>query len=250
VVRFAKNHGYFSSVQPLACFVTKEQEHAQIAAAFLENLPSYITDPALLRFVVWEILAKVIAYRDLPKGFRIKIPGEGEHIVEEVFDLWGKIPAFVLSSDSGVILLFRGTDPTFWTRRGLASLITDIDPKGPGYSLYLRARPQIRSFIARRPARAVGFSLGGSLATYMALFEGELLDPSRPSIAFNPPGLRRHAVKKWDALLVKPPLVIYASERDFICRAGRLVGDVRIISGRKMRGPLDAHLSFLSMEES
>ncbi len=244
LLSFVRAHGYFSSVRPLACTVTKQPKHVDIALRFLESMEEVIADEGLRRFASDEVLAKVVAYRELVQGMQV-----GGYRVEEVFDLWAGIPAYGLVSSQEAILLFRGTDLSLTTKRSFASLIADLDPKGAGYSLYLRARPKIRAFLMRYPARCLGFSLGGALASYTALFEKDLLDPTRPSVVFNPPGMLPHAWKKWEGLTPKPSLITYVNRGDPVSLLGRLCGEVRMLKKERPMRPMEAHLTLMCAGE-
>jgi len=246
VVRFYEMHGYFSPERPLVCVATSEKEDLDITATFLSKLEEYIPQQELLDLAVFEMLAKVVAYRDLPKGYSLKIPLLGDYVVEEVFDLWNGMPAFGLVSQEGIpILLFRGTDPTIVRKRGVASMVTDLDPRGPGYTLYLRAHSKLREWLQLRPARAVGQSLGGILAAYTVLWESRLLHPTKPSVAFNPPGFFKETCRKWDKVQARAPLVTYITEGDAISKIGTVVGEVRRIAPDRPLGPIEAHVALV-----
>lgn len=246
VVAFYKKHGFFSEQRPIVCIATSDPQDLEAATTLLAHLDQYISQPDLLELAVFEMMAKVIAYRDLPKGYEFKIPTLGLYRVDEVFDLWNGMPAFGLVSKEGCpLLLFRGTDPTIGRKRGVASMVTDLDPRGPGYSVYLRARPQLRSWLqAHPPARAIGQSLGGALAAYTVLWESDLLHPTQPSVACNPPGFFRQARRLWDRLQERAPLITYITEGDAISRIGTVVGDIRRIGlDHPCRGPIEAHVA-------
>ena len=74
-----------------------------------------------------------------------------QYEVDAVFDLWSKIRAFglvnVSASCGAPILLFRGTDFSVLSEGGRASIISDLDPKGPGRTLFEKAEPELHKWL-------------------------------------------------------------------------------------------------------
>ncbi len=225
---FLDKHGCFSS-HPLLGWVTDSREDTRIAFEFLEKIREW---PPILQI---EFLAKVIALRSLQLGD--KIPLEEGYIVDRIFFLAPHFPAFGLQGKNSSILLFRGTD---FRWKGWASIMSDLDLRGPGCRLYQKNRTELRAWLQGRQAWAAGFSLGGALAVQAALFDHDLLSADLPSIAFNSPGVYRGVKKKYTAA---SRLIHYINEGDPISKVGSLVGEVhKITFSRKLR-PIEAHVT-------
>jgi len=245
VLTFVSRHGFFSSERPLVGRVTLSEKDITSTAQFLKVLPSLISDPEMRDQATGEVLAKILAYRELKTGMKIN-----HYTVDQIFDLWQGMPAFGLISDeTAPLLLFRGTDCNLRNRRAWASIRSDFDLKGPGYSVYQRARPDLRRWLKGKNARAMGCSLGGALTSYTALFDSDLLSNTEPSLSFNPPGVFKKRAKLWHSLNPKPPLITYTTTGDFISKVGHLLGDVRELSSPRKLKPIEAHVKLMAVEE-
>jgi hypothetical protein len=213
---------------------------------------AYIDLPEEREWVGGEILAKLFAYRNLQKGDRIPIlesEGLRFYIVETLFSLWGGFPAFGLmpEQDGTPLLLFRGTDLTWHRRSGLASIWSDLDPRGPGFSLYQRYRPGLRAWLEGKKARAIGHSLGGALASYTVLFEGGVLSTARPSIAYNPPGVSSQVARLFKERPLQTKLLALTTEGDHISAIGNIVGEIRHLEPPVRLRPIEAHVSLATL---
>ena len=263
LITLAKDNSYFSSEYALVGRVTEDKKDIETTLGWLRTIHKEIQDPRKRTFAASEILTKVLAYRDLKKGMEIPIPvASGELTsfkVDVLFDLWDGMPAFGLvpieSSGAAPILLFRGTDLSLLSQRGLASIISDFDTKGPGHSAFLHARSDIRRWLEKMAskgpkARVMGFSLGGTLAAYTLLYEQQYVneDESEPSFAFNPPGVSKKIYKKWEKLSSenRPPLVVFVSRGDLISKIGWLFGEVYELSVDLFLYPIAAHVTLVS----
>lgn len=218
-----------------------------------------------MEIAIAEILTKVLAYRDLKKGQTISIPIETDgklalqlFTVDHVFNLWHGMPAFGLIPKSpGVasILLFRGTDFTFMSTRGWASVLSDLDRSGPGLHAFRHAQADISSWLKKtaalaKKARAMGFSLGGALATYTFLYENELLSDCS-SIAVCGPGLTDELIKDWHALpnARQKSFESYVNLGDIVPKAGKQFGTVYCLSVPGVpKPPVSAHTMLVCSE--
>lgn len=242
---FVLKHGFFANEHPLVGCVTSSQHHIDATAELLARLPHLISDPELLQMAYGEILSKILAYRELKVGMKIDV-----FTVDHVFDLGSAMPAFGLIANDhrSPVLLFRGTDLNIRHERSRASLKSDLDFKGPGYTTYHKSRSALRAWLKGKEACAVGCSLGGALATYTALFDGDLLSPVNPSLAYNPPGVFKKNLRLWNALHPKPPLITYTLRGDLISKIGYLLGDVKEFSIPRKIGPITAHSMLMFTE--
>ena len=144
---FLDQHGCFSPY-PLLGWVTDSREDTRIAFEFLEKIRHW---PPIFQI---EFLAKVVALRSLQQGD--KIPLEEGYTVDRIF-FSPHFPAFGLQGKNSSILLFRGTD---FRWKGWASMLSDLDLRGPGCRLYQKNRGELRAWLQGRQAWATGFSLG------------------------------------------------------------------------------------------
>lgn len=256
---FVKNYGYFSYFHPIVGIVTDKQRDIEVVNCLLEGIHNQIPRREQLKFATEEILTKVVAYRELKKGMKITLSDSKEkfqtYVVDEVIGLWGGMPAFGLvpMRRNGIapILLFRGTDLDLTTEKGWASVLSDLDVNGPGLRTFLRGRTKIHNWLKRvkkeyGPAKAVGFSLGGAFVLYTMIYEGGLLNANLASIAFNPPGVSKEVLEKWEGQEFKPPHAIYINEGDFVSQIGYFPSNVWLISVGKPMGVIEAHVSLIS----
>ncbi|PWU14277.1 MAG: hypothetical protein C5B45_04595 [Chlamydiae bacterium] len=253
--RFAREHGYFSPA-PLLSLVSSSKEDVKIVQEALEN--AIEVDSNWLDFCVAEILCKALAYRDIALGHEIKIPVRNiqnqimleTFILDRVFNLWQQMPAFGwLPKNPRIssLLIFRGTDFSPTTKRGLASLFSDLDISGPGFRVFRKAKLQIQEWLIKvhqktNAARVMGCSLGGALAGHTFIEYYDLLSKER-SIAVHPPGIYKQAKRNWNQLdkEIKQRFITYVSQGDFVSKVGSLIGDRYILSIDAQLKPLAAH---------
>ncbi len=257
VEEFTKRYGYFSPLHPITAKVTSDDTDILPICSLLKTLYEKKTTGSYLEIALAEILTKVLAYRDLKAGQILDIPVEiqGELFYERfkvdcVFNLWHGMPAFGLipqSPSMASILLFRGTDFTFVSKRGWASILSDLDRKGPGFSVFKSAQGQIAAWLSKaaalgKKAKAMGFSLGGALAAYTFIEEHSLLS-TEPSIAVCGPGLTFELIGKWRALPLERQnsFISYVNAGDVVPQIGQLCGKVYSLCGTDFSSPLSAH---------
>lgn len=264
---FNENYGYFSILHPIVGIVTKEVRDIEVTNCLLMSIYEQIKDKEQYQLTADEILVKIMAYRNLELGMKISVPVvnmQGEsvletYLVDEIIDLWRGMPAFGLIPMKGTspsILLFRGTDLTFTSEKGWASMISDLDITGPGFKTFLRAKDQIQGWlkkVSRReiPARAIGFSLGGAFVFYTMIHFPDLLHPHFPSKAFNPPGIKNTVLTKWEQSAgEKPPYIVYVNQGDVVSKMGFLPSNVWEISIKQPMEVIQAHVTIMSLEPS
>ncbi|MCH9631592.1 MAG: hypothetical protein S4CHLAM37_16160 [Chlamydiia bacterium] len=259
---FSDNFGRFSTSKTLIGKVTFDPYDLEVSQHLLDLAYERIKKPRTCELTSLEILSKVVAYRDLKENTTIKVATVNdqneivftEYVVDTIFDLWKTHVAFgLIPKDfpkTNPILLFRGTDFSFLSESGRASIISDLDPDGPGRRLYFNSRSSIRQWLSQmenagKRARVLGHSLGGVLALYTLLFEHELLakEPHASSFAFNPPGISEELLDEWSLVQenTKPHFVTFVTRGDIISKFGNLFGDVYEAFTNKPLSPVLAH---------
>lgn len=261
--RFGKSYREKYASKGIICRVTSSFKDIQQVGEVLRKIYEHIENPRLCEWAVCEVVAKVLAYRNLKQGHTIPLPIMGSdgcmtmttHVVDRVFDLWNKIRAFGLVRSEGIgppILLFRGTDFSFMTEGGRASIISDLDPKGPGWTLFEKGQKPIQEWLKKenRAARVIGHSLGGVVAAYTLIHESDWMSqqPYESSYAFNFPGVPKKLVDQWNALEDKPAFRGFVCRGDLISKLGMLFGDVYEISLETPLSPVRAHEILLFAE--
>lgn len=259
---FLEDYSFFSEYTPLVATVSSAASDIDKVEKLYQAAQIEILHPEHFQRIWLEITTKILAYRELQENMVLRIPTliENklqlvEYDVEKRFDLWQGMPAFGLAPRHPLaepLLIFRGTDPSFGSKWGWASIVSDLDPKGPGLTVFQRCSEELKTWLAQKAAlgvkaRALGFSLGGVLTTYTVLYLSEFLS-ERPSVAFNPPGVSRQIQRLFaETLEEKPlPLITYVTQGDIISKVGYLVGPVFELSLKDPLPPIAAHVTPLS----
>jgi Lipase (class 3) len=260
LVHAAKLFSCTSLEHPVICTYSSDPQDIIITNQFLKLVSDHIHDLPMRTLITAEILAKILAYRNLTENLSIEIPTDAStspFVIDSYFDLWRGMPAFgLLPKKPGVapILLFRGTVFSFSTKSGLASLLSDLDPRGPGHTVFLKAREEIRSWLSKvgkeTKPRVIGHSLGGSLASYVAIYDHELLNTTSPSVIFNSPGVHKDLAQQWKNLSNPPALYSFVSRGDPISKLGHLFGDVDELSLSSPIPPFAAHTNLYFAEKT
>lgn len=253
---FAQSYRQRAASKGIICRVTPEYKDIDRASAALQLIYDSISNLELCELASCEVMAKVMAYRNLKVGHTIPFPMMGHdgemhmrtYVVDRVFDLWNKVRAFgfvPIEGEAAPLLLFRGTDFSFMTEGGRASIISDLDPKGPGRSLFEKAEKPLRDWLRnqKRKTRMIGHSLGGVILAYTLLCEGEYISQEKheTSFAFNFPGVSDDLVEKWEQMEEKPRFKGYVYRGDVISKFGMLFGDIYEVSLKKPLSPVRAH---------
>ena len=270
IMNFDKNFGLDAPNKRLVGKVSSPfdfLEDIEITCDLLEIIDKEIQDPNERLLVTGEIVTKVLAYRDLQLGNEVSIPiidstgryTKGEFVVDELFNLWNGMPAFGLmpihKGEYAPILLFRGTDLSLTSKRSLSSILCDLDLSGPGHSIYLHSRNQIQEWLKNAAqfgpkSRVMGFSLGGSLASYTLIYEKNLVsqDKENPSLAFNSPGVTRKLYAKWNAFSEadRPPFVVFHTKNDPVSKVGFMIGDIYKLATERRLPSITAHVILIS----
>lgn len=267
LIDFEKKYGYFSTKSPLVAKATDDKKHLQAVQELFEIIENMSCSLFHKKIAVGEALAKVLAYRNLQLGDTFNIPTFLEETsskshsyrVDKIFDLWNQMPAFgLVSSDPNVpaILIFRGTDLSLDKRSGWASVISDFDLSGPGYSVFQFARTQLvdwlKTMAKKGPKTCVmGFSLGGIMTLYTAILEPELVH-LQGCMAFNPPGVSDEIIQKWKSLESeeRPFIHSFVNKGDPVSKWGYLVEETYQVLPHSVNGPIQAHNMLISAQNA
>ncbi|MDP2816648.1 MAG: DUF2974 domain-containing protein, partial [Rectinemataceae bacterium] len=207
---------------------------------------------------------KVLAYRELKPKSIFYIPVMLTHTCERVpyrldrvFNLWKNMRAFGLvpvESRFPPILLFRGTDFSLKSHSSHISIISNFDPAGPGFSIYLHARSSIKRWLDRVALRekpiVMGYSLGGALASYALLKDGEYFSQLESSYLFNHPGFSEEAFALWKGLdeKKKPRVHAFVSDGDVVSKYGYLFDKTYGVKHTRALKPIKAHTLLLFLQ--
>jgi hypothetical protein len=261
LVSFAEDFGYFSPVRPIIAHVSNQREDLELVLCMLKVLSTMRYESEFVTFAIAELIAKALAYRDLNQGQRVRLPVKTgsvfyltEFTVDRVFNLWNGMPAFGLIPDTkGIasILLFRGTDFALYSKRGWSSLLSDVDLSGPGFSVFMNARSEIHTWLEKsakedKKAIVLGLSLGGALAAYTYIYEGDLLNETG-SASFNAPGIPEKVFEEWDMSPKKRgKFISYINQGDIVSKNGYLFGEAVQLSIEVLMKPIVAHTILIS----
>lgn len=261
-VAFAKKYGYFSPTRPLVGQVSSSKYDLHLVQQLLLALYKKNVCGIDLDLDRAEILTKVVAYRDLQLQETLLIPLEIQgqlrseiYTVDRVFDIWQGMPAFGLvpaHSDIPALLLFRGTDFSFGSKRSFASVLSDLDLAGPGLTVFQRTQPTLRQWLekvhrARQSAQVMGFSLGGAFASYTFIHEYPLLSVTLPSVSVCGPGLSKALLGAFNKISQQDTsqFVSYVNADDLVSRVGSLFGTIYCLSALERMKPLSAHTALM-----
>ncbi|MBP9841044.1 MAG: hypothetical protein KBC64_01305 [Simkaniaceae bacterium] len=250
LIEFSSRYNRFNTREGILCKVTKSQHDVSLLSELIKDLPKEISD-----LTIAELLAKGYAYRTLYVGQSLQIQG-AEYIVDEVFDLWNNMTAFGLFSRvKEPLLLFRGTDTSLLTESGRASIISDLDPQGPGLTMYTYAQDKIHSWLDKvasqgMKARAIGHSLGGAFVIYTLLLEAPLMHQTLPSYAFNYPGIPEDLALKWQLMnpSTRPAFKGIITRGDVVSKFGKLIEETYEASIAEPLLPIAAHEKLIFSE--
>jgi len=257
--QFVLLHGYFSCHKPLVGIVTEEISDLKPIQDVLNALVKE-EDQAWVEFATEELMSKAVAYRNLKKGTKIFLPNVDqqklsliEYEVDEVLDLWQGMPAFGLipsKEEMSPILLFRGTDFSFASKSSWASILSDFDLSGAGLTTFRGSEKKIQTWLEKasfkgKKTKVMGFSLGGILAMYTAIFQPE---QTELCIAFNAPGISKAIFSIWESLSSPPSIHLYATQGDLISRFGKIVPFAQEISDKSPMGPIEAHTKIMAQK--
>jgi hypothetical protein len=261
---FVENYGYFAWKHPIIAKVTTAKADLEIINCLLRTLFEKVKHPDYLQIAIAEVVTKALAYHDLKIGQMVTIPIEvrgklslERFIVERIFNLWKGMPAFGLVPESNSIdsiLLYRGTDFSLDSQRGWASLMSDLDIAGPGFSAFQNSQKEISYWLRSmksqgKPARVMGFSLGGALAVYTFIYENQWVS-DRGSISICAPGVKEKVILEWELIAPerKAGLTSFVNMGDVISKVGKLFGNVYVFSTNQTYKPLKAHTMLMSSE--
>ena len=262
--KFQENHHYFSINKPLVGHVSTNLDDIQITQKVLIEAYDAFQDPFVLEQVTGEILAKVLAYRNLKKGMIFYIPWICDkkmdlipYEVDRVFDLWKSMRAFglrPLDRRHACILLFRGTDLSLVSKSSRISIISNFDPKGPGYSIYIHAKRKIHEWMKKvsnkhHKIKTIGYSLGGAFSSYLLFSEPQFFSETSSSLLFHQPGLIDENLEKFIKAEKEHSFKVrsFIAEGDPVSKYGYLFCDsIGLRLYDKIMMPIEAHTQLFS----
>lgn len=265
---FHREYDFFSTKNPLIGHVSSSIEDISLVQKLLIDAYEVFQDPFILEQVTGEILAKVLAYRNLKKGMTIYIPwviGTKTDLipctVDRVFNLWQSMLAFGIQPKDKrlpVLILFRGTDLSLINKSSRISIISNFDPKGPGYSVFLHSKKRLKTWLEEntnksRKAKLIGYSLGGALATYLLYHEPAYFSENSSSLLFHQPGLIEENLIQFERTQKEYGFAVRAfiADGDPVSKYGYLFCDtIGLKTKTKILRPFQAHTQlFCALEE-
>jgi hypothetical protein len=266
---FEQQYGFLGKDKTLVGIYTDDLKDIDIAIDLIKSCYSYIKNPHLCDLAVCEILTKVMAYRNLSIDTHFFLPyWNGDHSIlqeykiDRIFNLWNSMKAFGLkpiNSSAPPILLFRGTEFCISSIGGRSSIVSNFDPKGPGVSIFMHARPMLVDWLKKvctsdHKARAIGFSLGGALASYAVIHEPSYFskDSYSKSFGFHQPGISLELYDLWNQIPEneRPLFESYVAEGDFVSKYGKLFSTTFEISVKDQLSPIESHVSLFFIKPS
>ncbi|MCY3973929.1 MAG: hypothetical protein OXF02_00050 [Simkaniaceae bacterium] len=259
IARIAATHRY-GCRKHAPCRVTHTEEEAEeITGILLVAQEELAERPEQCDLFTAEILAKMVAYHEWHRGETLSVPCLNKglrtrmhlYTINKVFRLWHGMRAFgLISRDGAPLLLFRGTDLSLKRKEGRASIISTLDPGGPGRTVFEEAEKELKVWLRKvtamyGKARAIGHSLGGAIASYVILRQRRYFSfsPHSSSYSFNAPGIPSAYIETDPP---SPPDEMptyrgFISRGDVISKFGTLFGNITELSLRSPLLPIEAH---------
>jgi len=260
IFEFYKDHHYGSITKPLISKMTPDAEDIELTCNLFNWVVQDIQDPALSALLIAEIISKILSYRNLQQGSSLSIPIQDRNTkqirffpyeVDSIMNLWQDVRCFGLlpreKEKAPPILLFPGTDFSLLSKRGRAAILNDLDPDGPGRSLFLHARKPIRHWLEKACSHHLaclyGHSLGGVLASYVLIMEHEQISKQEKSFIFNHPGIELDMFQRWMEIdkNKQPNVVGFVSRGDIVSKYGYLFGTTYELALESPLQPITAH---------
>ncbi len=249
---FFSQYSRFGTKRGIVCTVTQFPEDTMLLREELENIHTHYANKHMRELISADMWGKAVAYRELAPGDSIPFSSihqssQIEMRVDTCFDLWNEVRAFGCISTAGEsILLFRGTDLSFLTKSGRASMLSDLDPDGPGRKLFEASQDALEEWLWNerkqgRETRVIGHSLGGSLACYALIDFPHLISARCTSYATNYPGVNEALALKWEQLEKKPAFLGIVSEGDAVSKCGHLISKTVLFTPEKEIPPMQSH---------
>jgi pimeloyl-ACP methyl ester carboxylesterase len=164
-------------------------------AAFLQQFRRY-EEAAFFAYSPREVTA------DQPIWLAAPGTGRYEYVAELIPLAWGTYAVGMIPVNAAVppILAFPGTNPGVETGLKGATILADVDPLGPGYTIARESAKNVGTWLEQaqkksgRRAVCVGHSLGGALAVQAAVRNPGLVDQV---VTFNAPMVARSIGQLW-----------------------------------------------------
>jgi len=134
-------------------------------------------------------------------------------------DLEGKAPP---------LLVFRSTNNDIGGEDAPASLIANFHPRGPAWKLYRNSKDRVEAWLKKNTfngenkARIIGYSQGGTLASYFLTHHSQWVSQklNEPSYILDAPGVFSELAEKWKSLKEQPNVECYVCRGDLLPKIG------------------------------
>jgi len=258
VFQFYKDHHYHALTHPIIAKMTSSIQDTLLVCKLFKHILEDIKDEVLANLLTAEVLAKVLSYRNLQKDSTLSIPIKLEnkqmvavpYKIDIIINLWQNVSCFgllPLEKEHPPLLIFPGTDFSLLSKRGRASIINDLDPEGPGRSLFFHARSQIQAWLQKATTTTlcclIGHSLGSILAAYVMIWDHEWISKTSNSFLFNYPGLELDMLQKWMELDTqkKPKTIGLIGRGDIVSKYGYLFSPSYEMALDSPQQPISSH---------
>lgn len=208
----------------------------------LNQVYKHTPDSNLLQIRSAQVVAKKLipwCSDQITPGFEMEYPYVDElgntrlvtYMLDEKIDLWHGIPAFGFVDIEGKappLMIFRSTNNQIGHEDGPASLIANFHPRGPAWKLYRNSKDRVDAWLKENTkngankARIIGYSQGGTLASYFLTHHSEWVSqkPNEPSYILDAPGVFSELAEKWKSLEKQPNVEYYVCRGDLFPKIG------------------------------
>lgn len=258
---FFHKYSRFGTERGIICTVTDFEEDKKLLSNILSLIAEQYDPPELKELICADLWGKGVSYRALKKGDTFPFFSSSKRktlrfSLDTEIPLWKDIRAFgFVSQEKEALLLFRGTDISLLSSAGRASMLSDLDPEGPGLAVFHAAQEALSQWLKTqksvgREVRVIGHSLGGALACYSLIIFPELFSKQCASYATNYPGVNELLLRKWSNIDKKPKFIGVVTDGDAVSKCGYLLDDTSVFVAHRKVPPLQSHELLFGAESS